>query len=156
MKLLHQVLKKMYQDYAVVFPAVDPKDVQRASVALVKAGVPQIPTDYIEFLSSTNGLFWNGLELFSLFEHEREKGAFTHTGIMESYATYAQNPLLKKKLVVGVAPEELIVYYPEAKEYQIVDRHTQSILVKLPRFFDVLCFYARDLIGEEMEAEENE
>ncbi len=146
MKLLHQVLKKMYEDYAVIFPPADPKDVQKASVTLIKNGLPAIPSDYLELLTATNGFFWNGLELFSLTDQERENGAYTHTGILSSYLLQLSNPLLKKKLVIGSFPEELIVYDASKKEYQILDRSTYSVLLKLPRFFDVLYFYGRDLI----------
>lgn len=146
MKLLKQLLKKMYQNYAVMFPGIDALEAQKASVVLVKSGLPQIPADYVYFLTLTNGLNWNGLELFSLNEQDRDQGAFKHTGIMQSFQIQMDNPLLKKKLILGMAPEELIVYYPAQDEYQILDRFTYKVVVKLPRFFDVLYFYAGSLV----------
>ena len=145
MRLLTQLLKRMYHDYAVMFPGVDAIKAQQSSVVLRKAGVSQIPNDYVAFLTLTDGLSWNGLELYSLNEHERDNGAFKHTGIMQNYDMHIQNPLLKKKLVIGQAPEELIVYYAPQNEYQILDRYSYRVIVKLPRFFDVLYFYTGHL-----------
>ena len=149
MTLLNKLLKKMYEDYAVVFPKVDSIKVQQSSLKLFKAGFPVIPTDYVVFLSMTNGLFWNGLTLFALTKQEREKGAFYHPGIMDTYAGYQKNTLMHKKLLLGYAPEELIVYVAEAKLYQILDRYTYEVILTLPRFFDVLYFYARELMEKE-------
>ena len=145
MKLLKQLLKRMYHDYAVMFPGVDMIKIQQASVVLRKADLPQIPLDYATFLTMTDGLSWCGLELYSLTEHERDNVAFKHIGLLQSYEEQAQNPLLKKKLVIGQAPEELIVYYGGQNEYQILDRYTYRVILKLPRFFDVLYFYTGHL-----------
>lgn len=149
MKLLNQLLKKLYEDYAVVFPGVDALKVQQSSLTLFKAGVPVIPADYVSFLSVTNGLFWNGVAFFALNEQERDKGAFFHPGIMESYTLYQKNNLMRKKLLLGRAPEELIVYAAESKVYQLLDRYTYEVILTFPRFFDVLYFYARELMEKE-------
>ncbi|MBR5130368.1 MAG: hypothetical protein IKV03_04005 [Alphaproteobacteria bacterium] len=145
MKLLKQLLKRMYHDYAVMFSGIDAKQAQQASVLLRKSGVPQIPTDYIVFLTLTDGLSWNGLELYSLSEHERDNGSFKYVGLLQSFDEQSQNPLLKNKLILGQAPEELIAYYPVQNEYQILDRYTYQVILKLPRFFDVLYFYTGHL-----------
>ena len=148
MKLMKQLLKRMYHDYAVMVHGLELISIQRANVSLVKAGVPQIPSDYAAFLNLTDGLYWNGLELYALNERERENGAFKHTGIIQNHETYVSNPLLKKKLIIGEAPEEFIAYYAPQNEYQILDRHTYKVILKLPRFFDVLYFYAGDLMNK--------
>lgn len=146
MRTLNHILQVLYKNYAVVFPPVKTEEAQRASIALVKAGLPAIPRDYVRFTEATNGLFWNGLELFGLSEQKRGQGAFVHTGISQTYAGFATNPLLRKKLVLGWAPEELIVYAPVEREYQIIDRFRYEIVLRFPRFLDVLYFYTRDLL----------
>lgn len=55
-----------------------------------------------------------------------------------------QNPLLKGKLVIGNAPEILIVYNAQNKQYELVCRYTYAILLQLPRFFDVLYYFCPD------------
>ena len=63
---LNSILNNMYQTYALVFPSANIMDIQRTSIQLVKQGFIQIPADYVQFLSTTDGLNWNGLELFSI------------------------------------------------------------------------------------------
>lgn len=149
MVLMKRLLKKMYQNSAVFFPGMQITEIQKKSVQFVKKSMPKIPMDYTAFLELTDGLSWNGLELYGIHEHERNKGAFKHVGIFQAYETHQSNPLLTKKLVLGEAPEELIVFYQTQNEYQIIDRYTYQVIIKLPRFFDVLYFYAGFLIDAE-------
>ncbi len=146
MKLLNTILKKLYQDYAIVYPPAAPEEIKQLSFTLLKNRLPQIPADYADFLSKTNGLYWNGLELYATTQQERNKGAFFHTGILQNYMLQADNPLLNGRIVIGLAPEEVVVYDGKSKEYQILDRYTYAVLLRLPRFFDVLYFYAKELI----------
>ena len=73
---LNTILNNMYKNYALVFPPVEIMEIQRTSISLVKQGAVQIPNDYIQFLSITDGLNWNGVEFFSIHEHERKDCVF--------------------------------------------------------------------------------
>ena len=138
---INTILNNMYQNYAMVFPAVPIMEIQRTSIALVKQGLVQIPTDYVQFLSITDGLAWNGLELFSIHEHERKDCVFPSLQLLPYQATQNLKNLFPKSLILGFAPEHLILYTAPQKEYQIVNRYTFAPIVKLPRLADVLYFY---------------
>lgn len=138
MSELKKCLKCLYENYAIVFPPVDAKTVQQASVKLVKSGVTPIPLDYVSFLSLTNGLSWNGMELFSLNNIERAKGAFHHPGIMDNFSFCQNNALMKRKLLLGYGWETLIVYDFAQKEYQLVDRYTYRVILSFPTFIEFL------------------
>lgn len=142
MKPLHKILKNMHDKYAVLFPETTAVKVQSTSVRLVKNGFPKIPADYREFLTTTDGLSFNGLELFSIEPHERDKGAFKHTAIETDAELRAGNPLLKDKLVIGQAPEILIAFNNIEQKYELLNRGDYEVLLKLPRFFDVLYYFA--------------
>ena len=129
---LKKHLKCLYENYAVVFPPIDSKLVQQGSVKLVKSGIVPIPLDYVAFLSLTNGLSWNGLELFSLNNLERAKGAFHHPGILDNFSFCQNNALMKKKLLLGYGWESLIVYDFTQKEYQLIDRYTYRLIISFP------------------------
>lgn len=141
----NQILKCLYEHYAVVFSPIDAKEAPQASVTLIKAGVPAIPTDYITFLTATNGLSWNGITLFSLNSIEREKGAFFHPGIMQNYAFCQNNAVMKRKILLGWGLETLIVYDAANKEYQILDRYTYESVASYPTFVDFLYALAKPL-----------
>ena len=138
---LNTVLNNMYQTYALVFPSANIMDIQRTSIQLVKQGFIQIPADYVQFLSTTDGLNWNGLELFSIHEHERKDCVFPSIQLLPYQTTQNLKDLFSKSLILGFAPEHFILYEASKKEYMIIDRYTYMPIVKLPRLADVLYFY---------------
>ena len=107
---LNAILNNMYQSYAMVFPATNIMDIQRTSISLVKQGLVQIPNDYIQFLTMTDGLNWTGVEFFSIHEHERKDCVFPSLQLMPYQATQNLKSLFPKSLILGFAPEHLILY----------------------------------------------
>lgn len=146
MRVLTQVLRRIYKDYAVIYPPAERAEVHSVTALLFQAGHGYLPADYRDFLMLTDGLYWNGIEFFSTREHERDKGAFFHRALLPMQATFAANPLMKNKIVLGMAPEELIVYDSTRKEYQMIDRYSYTIFVKFPAFADILYFYVRNVL----------
>ena len=142
MKLIHQVLKQMHENYAVFFPPCEALTIQKLSVALVKNGFSKIPTDYLSFLQETDGLSYNGVELYGVQSHERGNGAYSHTSLVTEAEQHIQNPLLKGKLIIGNAPETLLLYNGQTKQYELICRYTYATLLQLPRFFDVLYYFS--------------
>ena len=138
---LNTVLNNMYQTYAMVFPPAQIMDIQRTSISLVKQGLIQIPNDYIQFLTMTDGLNWNGVEFFSIHEHERKDCVFPSFQLMPYQSSQNLKSLFPKSLILGFAPEHLILYEASKKEYVVIDRYTFTPVAKLPRFADVLYFY---------------
>ena len=145
MSELNQCLKTLYENYAVVFPPIEPKVAQQASVKLVKSGVPPIPLDYVSFLAATNGLSWNGTVLFSLDNIERNKGAFHHPGILQNFQFCQNNALMKKKLLLGRGWETLFVYDFAGKEYLLLDRFSYDTVMKFSTLVEFLKYVTRSL-----------
>ena len=138
---INTVLNNMYQNYAMVFSPASIMDIQRTSIAMVKQGFVQIPSDYIQFLGITDGLVWNGLELFSIHEYERKDCVFPNIKLMPYQLSQNLKNLYPKSLILGFAPEHFILYESLKKEYVIIDRYTFAPVVELPRLVDVLYFY---------------
>ena len=142
---LKTCLKCLSDNYAVLFPGVDPRSVQQASVHLVKAGIPPIPLDYVAFLSETNGLSWNGMDLFSLDNIDRDKGAFYHPGILSQMAFCQNNALMKRKLLLGTGWEELLVFDFGIKQYVLLDRYTYQPVISFDSFPAVLTYIIKPI-----------
>ena len=138
---INTILNNMYQTYAMVFPPASVMDIQRTSIQMVKNGLVQIPADYVQFLSVTDGLNWNGLELFSIHEHERKDCVFPCLQLVPYQSTQNLKSLFPRSLILGFAPEHFILYEAVKKEYTIINRYTYAPVVRLPRFADVLYFY---------------
>lgn len=147
MKLIHVLLKKIYQDSAVVFNPVALTDVQRAVIEMVKNKAPKLPPDYMSFLTEVNGFYWNGIYMFGLYEQERAEGSYMHPGILETYSKFLKKEVFKNRLVLGYAIEEIITYNASNREYQILSRYDYRILYRFPRFFDVLYYYVSETLS---------
>ena len=145
---IQTIVNTLYQNYAQVFAAAEMMDIQRTSIALVKKGWVQIPSDYIQFLRLTDGLSWNGLELFSIKEHERRDCVFGQPTLLNYQTENSLKTLFPKALIIGRATEELIIYRTDLKEYHILDRYTYDPIIKLPRLTDVLHFYGESVLME--------
>ena len=145
---IQSILNTLYQNYAQVFAPAQIMDVQRTSITLVKKGWIQIPADYIQFLHLTDGLSWNGLELFAIKEHERRDSVFGQPTLLNYQEEHSLKNIFPKALILGRASEELIVYRGDLKEYHILDRYTYAPIVKLPRLTDVLHFYGESVLSE--------
>lgn len=148
MRVLTQVLKKIYQDYAIIYPPAEQIEVHTIASMLLQNNQGCLPSDYRDFLMMTDGLFWNGIEFFSTREHERDNGSFYHRGLLPIQLKYSNNALLKNKIILGIAPEEIIAYDSFRKEYQIIDKYSYTVFVKFPHFADVLYFYVRNLLDK--------
>ncbi len=148
MRTLVQVLKKIYQDYATIYPPAEPEEINSVYFGLLQNGYGRLPSDYRSFLMMTDGLFWNGLELFSTREHERDNGTYFHRAILKQQAAFAANPELHKKVILGLSTEEIIAYDATRKEYQIIDRYSYTVIVKFPGFADILYFYVRNVVDK--------
>ena len=145
---IQTILNALYQNYAQVFAPSEMMDIQRTSITLVKKGWIQIPTDYIQFLRLTDGLSWNGLELFAIKEHERRDSVFAQPLLLNYQEEHSLKNIFPKALILGRATEELIIYRGDLKEYHIVDRNTYEPIIKLPRLTDVLHFYGESVLSE--------
>lgn len=145
---IQTIVNALYQNYAQVFAPAQMMDIQRTSISLVKKGWIQIPTDYIQFLSLTDGLSWNGVELFAIREHERRDSVFAQPTLLGYQEENSLKTLFPKALVIGRATEELIIYRGDLKEYHVLDRYTYEPVVKLPRLTDVLHFYGESVLKE--------
>ncbi len=144
MKLIHKILKKMHDNYAVFFQGADALAIQKLSVGLIKAGFAKIPPEYAAFLQETDGLFYNGLELYGVTPHERNRGAFFHTSLQAAANANQHNPVLKGRLIIGNAPEMTIIFNPQTAQYELLNRYTYETLLQLPRFFDLLYYFCPD------------
>lgn len=146
MRVLHQVLKRIYQDSAVLFPPAKYQEVQEVNFSLQRLFGYTLPREYMDFLFLSDGAFWNGLELFATKEHERNKGAFFHRSIIQMNKLYSQNAVLKNKLILALGQEEIVLYDPVRKEYQIMDRCSYTSFLKFPSFGDVLYYYVKNIL----------
>lgn len=123
---------------ALLFHGGTLNEAQATSIALVKAGFIRIPRGYLNFLNLSDGLVWNGMELFSCTAHERAGTVFDHPTLVEYHVKYAKGLFFAKRLVLGRGTEFLICYDSASHCYELVARDSLKPMLKLPRFEDIL------------------
>lgn len=138
MKLLETTLTQIKMKDALFFHCVPLAQVQNVSIALVKSGRIRIPHGYLKFLSYSDGLVFNGIEFFSCATHERAGTVFAQPELLDYQTKYATGRFFAKRLVIGRGVEFLITYNGDTKCYELVNRDAMTVMLKLPRFEDLL------------------
>ena len=141
MYLLRFLLDKANENYALTFPPLEVGEVKRFSIVMKKAGFGVVPSDYVNFLTWSDGLVWHDLELFAVYPHDRPDTIYAQPTLLDMQKKQLLGEAFANKLVIGRASEELICYDTEHKLYEILDRFSYEPLLQFPRFVDLLYFY---------------
>ena len=140
MILLKVLLENLKIKDATFFHRATVGEVQALSINLVRSGFIRVPRGYLNFLSLSDGLVWNGLELFSCGQHERSGTVFSQPDLFSYQTKYGLGQFFSKYLVLGRAPEYLICYVSTDKSYHLIDRWHLKTVLKFPRFSDLLYY----------------
>ena len=138
MSLMQSLCEQLKLKNALLFPRASMPQIQTLSINLVKAGFTRIPHGYMTFLQVADGLTWNGVELFSCVPHERAGTVFAQPDLLDYQQKHGLGKAFKDYLILGRATECLICYHNIEKNYQLLDRNTLCVILKFPRFQDVL------------------
>lgn len=139
------IIDILKRDIAITFEPADIRSIKFANTMLSNHGFPSIPEEYSEFLKITNGLIWNGVELYGTKAFDRELKEYSFPGIIDVNMDFMGFDALPKRLIVGRAPEELIVYSSEDKNWQCMDRIDFSVNTVYPYFKEILASFIEGL-----------
>lgn len=138
MILLNALINQLRMKDALLFRSANLTEAQAVSIGLVKAGFGRIPRGYLKFLNLSDGLVWQDLELFGCASHERAGTVFDQQNLLTYQSKYAQGRFFARRLVLGRLTEALICYNSENQCYELVNRDSLMIMLKFPRFEDIL------------------
>lgn len=125
-------------DAAVLFENPIDRDIDYANGMLQEHKFAGIPEGYINFIKQTDGLMCNGIELYGINEHHREKDSYTFPNLKSVHDKYIDNQFFKNKLVIGSLPEKYIVYNAFQTEYEIILKFDFTNLYYFKSFNEVL------------------
>lgn len=148
MMLLKRLLSKIYRVGAVMFQPAKEDDIRLLRLTLGRHKLPTLPMDYIQFLNLTDGMLWNGMQFYGVHSHKRDNLGYTFPSLLEVNMDYLARKRCQNFLVLGEVDEDLIVYAPKEKTYQLVDKMDLQAELNLPRFFDVVYLFSEDLVKE--------
>ena len=99
--MLTRILNTLKKDDAVFFDPVDERSLRFISSLLSSHRFPPVPVDYIALLKQTDGLSWNGVELYGTRANDRESAGYTLPGLIEANLEFQQVPPMRGKLLLG-------------------------------------------------------
>ena len=138
MILLKTLVEQFKLRDALCFHGASLSQIQNISINLVKSGYPRVPRGYLNFLAMSDGLMWNGLELFSCAAHDRAGTVFTQPELLNYQEKYGLKKVFSKYLILGRYTECLICYDSVGRSYVLIDRTSLLTILKFPRFEDLL------------------
>lgn len=150
MLLMKKLLNKLYQNQAQIFKPSAEKDLQALRFQMAKDKMIPLPADYIQFLMLTDGLIYNGLRFFGVTSHEREKANYSYPSLLEINKDFYSRHRRNDVLIVGEKDEDLLIYSPKMKTYQIMDKMDLIADLELPRFFDLIYFFVQKVMDADV------
>ena len=132
--MLNRILETLKKDNAEMFVPADDKGIRFTSSMLASHYFSPIPPNYIELLKFSDGLIWNGIELFGTRSHEREKYDYILPGIIEMNLDFLGYEFFGGKMILGRASEELFVFDARTRKYIIINRLDFSVAAAFVNF----------------------
>ncbi len=117
---------------------------------LSKMGL-QLPDEYSDFLFTTDGLFWAGLEFFGSVASSDKKNGYNITGLAEQNMLYQALNKGTDKVFIGRTDEENFVYNPVEDSYDIIEEFTGENIKTFAHFEEMFDY----LVKEQMEIIQN-
>ena len=98
-----------------------------------------LPEGYIEFLSYTNGLMYNGLMIYASRETVLQgRQDVCIWGIVEANLLHRNDPFFNDFLVFGQGNMDYYALYLPDNSYRIIDRVPGNVIDILPSFDDLM------------------
>ena len=98
-----------------------------------------LPEGYIEFLSYTNGLMYNGLMIYASWETVLQgRRDVCIWGIVEANLLHRSDPFFNDFLVFGQGNMDYYALYLPDNSYRIIDRVPGNVIDTLRSFEDLL------------------
>ena len=143
---MKKVIEALKEDIAVTFDGADTKALKNTDAALTSHSFPTLPKEYAEILKITDGLIWNGIELYGTKSYERELKGYTIPGIVDVNMDFMGFDALSGKLIVGRMPEELLVYSASDSLWGCMDRTDFMIMQTAPSLKELLASFIEGML----------
>jgi len=143
---MRKVIEALKKDIAVTFEAADAKSLKNVNATLKSNNFPTLPSEYEEILKITDGLIWNGIELYGTKSYERELKGYTIPGIADVNMDFVGFDSLAGKLIVGRMPEELLVYSATDNLWGCVDRTDFMVMQTAPSLKELLASFIEGML----------
>lgn len=106
----------------VVFPPASAEETAAAQSFFRRHNLGCLPEDYLAFLKQSDGLSYNGIELFGILPHPRPEKGYTFPALQRVNSTFLKYDFFAQKIVFGRLSEAILFYNQKTGAYAIADR----------------------------------
>lgn len=126
------------QPGCVTFAPAAAQDLKNCSKTLCQNDSPPIPDAYAAFLGLSDGLSFDGIELFSCQPHLRTSGDYTFPDLVSMNKPYKRYDFFRSRLILGRTSESVIIYHAEDNSYALIDRINLRRRLEVSAFAELL------------------
>jgi len=141
--MLKRILQKLTDNNAIMFPPVPMEELKIVNNTLKTHNLAEIPTAYAKLLTVTDGLIWDGMELYGLYKKTRKDYAFSD--ILHLNLEIKETGAIKNKVIIGKTAEAFIVYDADLEKYNVLNRIDFEIIDSFSNLSDALYLYVEPL-----------
>ena len=143
---MRRVIEALKRDIAVTCEPADTKALKNTDTVLSSHGFPTLPEEYADILKITDGMIWNGIELYGTKSYERDLKGYTLPSITDANMDFMGFDALTGKLIVGRMPEELMVYSADDKMWGCIDRMDFMVMQTAPSLKELLATFVEGML----------
>lgn len=121
MNEIQQILNSIIKKGGTAFAGADLNDIDFASNTLIASNLPPIPNELADFLQSNDGFYFNGFELYGVFEHRHEKELFSLPSLVQVNEEWIVKNKKEGWLAVATYHDDILFYW-------------QNVLHRAPRY----------------------
>ncbi len=108
------------KDGCVYFAPAKAEDIEAINNKMKEFLFAEIPAEYKEFLSLTNGIIYDGIEFFGCRPQIRNN--YTFPDLIKINQPYSEYAYFSDKIIIGRISESFIVYNSPSNDYAMIDR----------------------------------
>lgn len=131
------------QESCTTFAPASFENIEKTSTFLSTNNACPLPLEYINFLKTTDGLIFNGIELFGAQEHFRPQKHYTFPHLAALNAPYSEYKFFQRKVILGRLSESFLIFDCKDGFYAVVDRMRLRSRFECKTFAELLHYLSR-------------
>ena len=142
---MERIIATLERDGAILFNPAEDRAIRFVSSMLTSHRFAGVPANYAEMLKKTDGIIWNGIELYGTRATERADGAYVFPGLIEANLEFLGYESAIGRLIIGRAAEEVFVFNSRERRYQVLDRLDFSVTGSFPTLREAVHSFVDEL-----------
>ncbi len=120
------------------FAPVDLKMIESINASLRQNRFSELPKDYIDLLSKTNGYIYYDLEFYGTISANIHGRFFSFPNILKYNKIFDEHPFMIGKIIIGQDSQSVFVYDEIKKVYLLCDRISFTPIEAFKTFSDLM------------------